>query len=134
MAQNTISFELSRGYIDTEGNAHKLVELRAPTINDEVIADRKLAMLSASPNPEQRAEGNSETLWELEVMAACCLKLGSIIKVTSDHIRQLARSDARLMLAKLNEVEAKLMKAESAPNSSTGEQGSSSSPSSASTR
>lgn len=127
--QPTIEFELERGYIDTDGNAHTKVVMRAPTMNDEVVADRKLAMLATSRDLEKRAEGDSETLWELEVIASCCLSLGSIPMVTSDHIRQLSRRDGRLMRGKLAEVEAGLAKVESDPNSSSGEPESSSSPS-----
>lgn len=126
--QESITFELNRGYIDQQGKAHKQIVLRAPTLNDEIVADRMVALKTTAATPEQRAESRSSSLWQLELLASCIQRMGEIHPVTSDHLRKLTRAEGQLLNRKLDELEKQLDGVESDPNSSSGEQGHSSSP------
>ena len=119
--QDNITFELTRGYLDSEGRRHRKVVLRAPTADDEIRADQAMNLLKASRHAEERAEGHSDTLWTLTLIARCAVQLGEIRKVTTEHLRTLSRRDSLLMQTKMAELEASLDEAiASGPNPASG--------------
>ena len=126
---DTITFELSRGYVDDDGKAHKKVTLRPGRIDDEIKADRRCALKTTAKKDEVRAESQSTVLWEMEVASCCIVRLGDIIEVTSDHLRAMSRADGRLILKKLRDLDVALEEVERDPNSRTGEPEPSNSPS-----
>lgn len=129
-----ITFSLKRGFIDENGIAHKDVVLRAPSVDDQIKADRQAAQRRESMTPELAAEGLSDTMWEVFLLAEAMVSLGSIMQVTELHLRKLCRLDFRLLRAKLEQLELSLVAGEEPkpdPNSASGESTSSDSPESA---
>lgn len=100
-----ITFELTRGYLDSEGKRHRKVVLRAPCADDEIKADRAVNLLKNSRDANERAEGYSDTLWGLALLEHITLQLGELRQVTTAHLRTLSRKDVALMQAKMAELE-----------------------------
>lgn len=129
-----IKFQLKRGFIDEDGNAHKSVVLRAPSVDDQIKADRDVAQRRESMTPELAAEGLSDTMWEVFLISRCIVSLGSITQVGELHLRKLCRLDFQILRAKLEQLELGLVAGEEPkpdPNSASGESTSSDSPESA---
>jgi hypothetical protein len=100
----TKEVELARGFIDKDGNAHKTIVLRPPTIDDEVTRDAEMASIKFGDELTQY-EGFSETLKAMALIKQCTLSWDGIPKPELHHFRALSRKDGRLLIEKFNDLE-----------------------------
>jgi hypothetical protein len=97
--------ELYRGYVDDRGNAHRIVQMRPPTIDDEIRRDRELSAIKASRNPSRSAEAESQNLAMLLLIKQCIVKWGNLQIVKEEHLRSLSRSDSRRLIGAFYDLE-----------------------------
>jgi len=94
--------KLKFGYIDTQGQAHKEAELRAPVMDDEI----KAAGLCEAAKARGNFEGASDSFYELALLAQCLIRLGQVRPITIDHLRGMKRQDVAQLVAALHQLEA----------------------------
>ena len=104
--QRTKVVELTRGYVDEKGTAHRLVTLRVPMIEDEIRADAAIAKLRVSASEAERAVAESGALHTLAMVRECIMAWEGITVIQLDHLRQLSRADAAKLIAAFYELEA----------------------------
>jgi hypothetical protein len=100
-----VTVELSRGYVDRNGEAHKTVVLRLPTMNDEVKADIEAARLRASKRETDRLLATSANFYQFSIVLNCVVSWGKLVRWDFQHIEALTRPDARKLVDALTRLE-----------------------------
>ncbi len=102
----TKTVELTRGYVDPDGNAHREVTLRAPMIEDEICRDAAIADMRRSGSESERGKADSDALQMLALVKECVMSWDGIADVQLSHLRQLTRRDASILILALDALEA----------------------------
>ncbi|MFB6374482.1 MAG: hypothetical protein ABEN55_15490 [Bradymonadaceae bacterium] len=95
---NTIT--LPRGYVDHEGERHREITLRAPTIGDELAGTRELREQGYDPDGTSAAIGT---------VKQCIERWEGIADVQLFHLFQLTRQEGRMLVNRMNALEQQLV-------------------------
>jgi|SRR5690554_4919817 len=110
MSAKTI--QLTRGFVDSNGDAHKNVTLRVPKMRDEAAAE-----LAAT----RAGFGSQSSYFSCAMIAQCISQWDGIASVTVDHILDLYRTDVLMLQNALAALEAEDIEVQASKNSPSGE-------------
>lgn len=92
----TTKVELEHGYVDQEGKHHRNVELRCPTIGDEIEAEKYCIRNDLR---------GSETALAMKLVERCIVTWDDITTPEMKHLHALSRSDGRALIGALMDLE-----------------------------
>lgn len=103
------TIELDRGYIDNDGDHHRVVTVRAPTLQDEIESEKKCKELGWDPD----GTGGHTTM-----LARCIVHWEGIPQPQLKHLTALSRVEATRLVSEMITLENKLSEVETGNDTS----------------
>ena len=99
-------------------DAYKTVVIKAPTMRDVVERDGLLHRLARGDEHDQGLAA-SETFSQLELIRRCIVSFHGLAVITVEHLMDLSRGDAILLMKTIEKIEAEVEKNDADASSSS---------------